>query len=783
MGLPFSFSKFFKKEQSKEYFLALLLQDEVISAVVLEETDQKLHVVGHAQEFFSTSLEEAHFEELLETLDKAISTAESTLPKGIQTHKTILGVKNDWVVEGKITKDHLTILKRACEELDLTPIGFLVFTEAIIHSLQKEEGAPVSAILVETGKKFITISLVRAGRIVETRKVTFALPITTTVDTALKSFDSVEILPARIILFASSDTKKLSQSFISYSWSNSLPFLHVPQVTILPQGFDTKAILQGTATQMGFEVSTTHTLPLVLTNQKTTKEMQKEEAPIENMMDNFAFVKDQGEQKQEEKQHTESISETLAPDYFGFMENIDVVHTSHGVKTMQSESVPDDVLNTEIQEIPEIVKEEETFETKPNSLPTQGSLLATGIKEGLSRIQSLFKFSSGMSLPSMKGRKLPGKGFLIIPAVIGMFLLLLLLYIFGSKATVTLFISPKVLQQNVPVTFVQDGTTDPSKNSIGAKGVTTDEKGSVSVAATGTKNVGTPAKGTITIFSRLSDTTNLSKGTTITASNGLTFTLDTSVTIASFSGGANDSSITVSNVAITASDIGKDYNLPSGTIFTLSGVSKSDVSAKNDNPFSGGTKNTLTVVAQKDLDSLGTTLTKNLEQKAQDDLQKNSSGKVLLPGFVSETLSQKTYSNKVGDQANNVSLDGTVSYMSLAYDLADITTFAKSVLQNQIAANPSLKTDKVETAVSDLKSKDTNTFTATLQVKAVLIPQIDTASLAGQIAGRSVASATTIFKSIPESQDVTISLSPSFSFLPKILPRIAKNIHISIVSQ
>ncbi len=189
---------------------------------------------------------------MLEASDKAISAAEQSLPEGIQTHKTVFGVKESWVEDAHITKDYLAKLKTLSEELDLQPIGFLVFPEAIAHLLQKEEGAPVSGILVDIGAQIVSLTLIRAGRIVATKETPLQDSLTDTVETGLKMFENVEIFPSRIILFETEDTT-IEKKFLRHQWSKSLPFLHVPQVTTLAHDFDTRAILYGTATQMGFD--------------------------------------------------------------------------------------------------------------------------------------------------------------------------------------------------------------------------------------------------------------------------------------------------------------------------------------------------------------------------------------------------------------------------------------------------------------------------------------------------------------------------------------------------
>src|SRR3989344_7927677 len=164
----------FLEKKNNEYFLSLVLRDEKASAVVFQEVQGRVNVVGEHNEDFKSSIEDATEEELLNVLDRAVSIAEKSLPEGEESQKTIFGVKESWVEEGRIKKDYLTKLKKVSDELQFKPVGFLVITEAIAHLLQVEEGAPVSAILAEIGHKNVTVSLTKAGKILETKSAPIA---------------------------------------------------------------------------------------------------------------------------------------------------------------------------------------------------------------------------------------------------------------------------------------------------------------------------------------------------------------------------------------------------------------------------------------------------------------------------------------------------------------------------------------------------------------------------------------------------------------------------------
>lgn len=803
MKLPFSFG--LKKKEEKSYYLALLLQDEKVGAVVLEEVNGAIHVVGHAEEHFPSSLEEASFEEWLTVIDKTVSSAEESLPSKIQTEKTVFGVKQDWLIEGKIKRGYLTRLKKICEELALQPIGFLVFTEAILHLLQKEEGAPVSTVLVELGKKFIIISIVRAGRIIETKLIPFEEPVTQAVDTALKEF-SVEILPSRIIIFTSESNNALTQAFINHSWSKTLPFLHMPQVSVLPSTFDTKSVLYGTAAQLGFAVVGADSLPTKTRSQSQSPVVNEEKQGEEPKEDTLDLEQ---EEPNEEKQETPptDLPQTVSADYFGFLQEADVAKNSPIQKKQtkhfeKEETIKEpNEIEEELEELPEEEKIEETEEFEARNFSTSAMVLFAGVKNGIGKLlaqrsvkgitKQLMQFANplrtflmqlnknGVTAEPNKKLRSPG-GFplqwLLIPAGILIIVFIIVFYIFGVSAKVTLTANPKVLSNQQPVTFVTDGSSSVDQGTLAGQTVSVDEKGSLSEQTTGVKQVGTSAKGTVTIVN-VSDTASLSAGTVLTSSDGKKFTLDSDTNVP-----AGDV-ITpgTTNANVTAGDIGPEYNMPSGTKFTIGG--SSTIGAKNDAAFSGGTKKDVIIVAQADVDKLSSDLIKSLEDKAKADLEQQvGADKTLLPLFTKEDLSQEAFNSKVGDQAQNLSLNATVTYESIVVNKADMTSFASSAFAGTIPSDMTLTSDGIQTSLADIKQTK-NSVSGTLTMKASLLPKIDTTQLAKTLAGKSFQQAENSLKAIPQIQNVDFVLAPNLPFIPHILPRLPNHIHISLLSQ
>jgi hypothetical protein len=313
--------------------------------------------------------------------------------------------------------------------------------------------------------------------------------------------------------------------------------------------------------------------------------------------------------------------------------------------------------------------------------------------------------------------------------------------------------------------------------------VSVTEDGSVSAPATGKKDVGTNAKGSVTIFNSLSQSKTLPAGTMITASNGLDFTLDSSVTINAVASHSADETVTPvkATANVTADQLGKESNLPSGTKFSVGAFDTSDLIAKNDNPFSGGTKKQVTVASLNDSNKLEENLIKQLEEKAKEDLQKQlNENKVLLPSLISETISKKSLNVKIGEEASQITLTGTVSYEGLSCNKSDLMTISKNLLSKNIPSNQSIDYNNIKTSVLKITNKNDEEIQVDLNLKSLLLPKIDDTQLIKDLKGKSFTFTEDLLLKLPQAANVEIKLSPNIPFLPKNLPTREKNIKILI---
>ncbi len=745
MKLPFSLGK---KKEKLEYFLALLLRDEKVNAVIFEEIEGKIKIVGEQEENFSDSIESVSPEELLEIIDKAISKAETNLPEGTETQKTIFGLKDEWVENSQIKKDYLAKLKKISDELGLLPIGFLVITEAIAHLLAKEEGAPVSAILVELGNKKIGLSLIRAGRIVETKRTQIEDSIAKTTDKLLFHFTTYEVLPSRIIIFDGEDQRDLSQEFISHSWSKTLPFLHVPQIATLQKRFDARAMLFGAATQMGFEL------------------LDKDPKPVTHIVHepkNEPQTKDQEVKKDEVEEKVATPKTEEAAGDFGFVKESDIRSSAKVDETKEE-------INE--QKVDHIVLPSKTVPVTEKMKAFLAFLPSIGI------LKNLLNIFSTVRLPTNLFRVNPKKIFFIPPLVILGLIILLLVYVFGVYANVILTVNSNTVNKTQALTFSLQDSTNISNNIIKVDTLSVTKTVSLSTPATGTKEVGESAKGSVTVYNG-GDEKTLLKGSIINAPNGLEFTLDNDVTVSSASGDITSGTIKVGTktVSITAKNIGKESNLPSGTKFTVN--LHPSLVAKNDSALSGGSKKEITVVAKNDLDKLTNDAIKNTKDAKDTLSQKIPQGTKMLPDFVKTDLSQKEFDKKLGDEAGSVNLKSTITYQAFVYSIEDLNNLGKSAFKEN---NTPLSSKGINYEIKDLKQKKDTEISGSVAMKAYLLPKIDKESVVQKISGKSFQEAENIILKLPQASVVEFKLKPQLPFLPKTLPRIPSHITFTIES-
>jgi hypothetical protein len=762
MKLPLPFIN--DKKDKEDYYLALLLTDEKVGAVILENKEGKIKIIGKSEEFFPTTIDSLSQKELIEIIDKCISRAEEILPPEIQTHKTVFGVKESWIDKEskKITKEYLNKLKKVCDSLDLTPIGFMVITEAIIHFLHEEEGAPLSAIFAEIGVRHISLSLLRGGKIIESAHGSLHESASSTIDALLKHF-TVAVLPARIIIYSIKDDTALSQEFISHQWNKSLPFLHVPQITVLPAGLDAKAVAYGTATQIGLAVTG-------IFEQKSSQETIDED-------------KEFSSKEQEEEIHKNDTNS------FGFVINQEITD----IPPATEENKNSDAIEKDEQKISEEKSRDMDFLHKPTAHEHHeydNNIVVPSTRSEKKKKIKIFDFLPKLPLPHIKIGSLPfTKNRSLIILAIGIISIIIMIsgglyyYINNVNTVVLLKVKPKIVEQTADVVFTTDSSNDFAQNIIKAKSIPAEIDGEMTITATGKKDIGEKAKGTVTFYNNENSEQQISAGTTIKSSNGLLFTTDKDITVSSASGDIfSGTKPGTTQETVTAKEIGSDYNFPSGTTFSVS--SSNSLAAKNESAFSGGSKKTVNVVSKDDLTKLKTDLPKSLEDKARDTLtQKVSGTDTILPGFMTNTLDKASFDKKAGEEAKQVTINATVLFEGISYANDDMQAYAKTILQKKYSKEIDFATGSIKTRIKESNQNDDKEITGTIVLQAGLLPQIKADTIQKQLENKSLGEAKNILEKLPQATSNEIKFSPNISMIAGIFPTLPKNIKVIILAE
>jgi hypothetical protein len=760
--------KFLPKQDAKEkieHFWALVIEPRWVQAGIWRIQNQKAQVIYSSPQ----SAWEVD-EELVNACDTALSSAIQDYPEEYEEpQKTVFGVSYDWVTGGEIKPEFLEKIKKICKELSLTPVGFVVLPEAISHLIKSEEGTPLNGVILGVYKESAEISLFEMGKLVGTTQVARSVSLVEDVVEGLSRLRSGENLPSRFLVYdgRGGELEEIRQEILKSNWDDlkNIKFLHTPKVETIDARRKVYAVSLAGASELA-----NVTLLENMSNEKI--EPEKDESKEE-----------QGKEMEGKAQEVESIS----PGELGFALEKDVKEEElkRTSEPTQKNTVDKADLDLGTEQMLEYEPEPETHltveETESNVGPAPSDVF--GKKgAGLVRKFALPQFA-GIKTGLLKTLSLPRKikfgqspiflfmGFLII-----FFGALLAGWWFLPKADVTIYIAPQSLEETVDVAVdTSRGDSDFSERVLAADVQRASVSGERTKDTTGTKTVGDKASGEVTIY-RVGPELTLSTGTFINGPESLKFALDNLVTVAS--GSASTPGETT--VKVSAENIGAQYNLASGTTFTIGNYSSSDMEAKNSSAFSGGTSREISAVSQKDVDSLQEDLTNELENEATNKLTAGlDSSQYLISGSQTVTNSDVEFNHKVGDEADTLKLSLTLDVEEYSVKKSDLENLANEVLKEKIPQGFVLRGEQISYSFERENAEDNSKFK--LKILANLLPEVNTDEIAQKIAGRNVSIAQQYLeKEVPGYVRAEINIKPTIPDKFKTLPHVVKNITVQL---
>lgn len=452
-----------KTKEKKDAYWALLIEPGWVSAAIWEVAGEEVNITCEGP---ATKWEDENG--LIESSDTALSSCISKLPEEYtEPEKTVFGLSSSWIEGGNIKEQHLGSLKKICDELSLTPSGFVVFPEAIAHYIKSEEGSPLSGIIVGLSEQNLEISLFKLGKLAGTFSVSRSVSVADDLVEGLARFGGSEVFPSRILIYdgKEADLEDTRNSLSEASWDGAekVKFLHPPKVDIIKPEDKIRAVcLAG-----GSEIAGVTKL--------SGSEDQK-------------FQEDEPENIPEDAQNVEPVSEregneALTAQDLGFVVN--------EVDTNQGTEQPRDNFGPEPQKKPRFKINLPSFKIpKPkignNMKFNKSPLLVGGISLAVF-IAAAFSF-----------------------------------WWFYPTALVTVYVSPKKLEETLDVNLGED---------LPSNDLSVDVSGEKTKSTTGVKTVGDRAKGSVKIQNGTAVAIKLDSGTVVVSSGGLEFELDESASV------------------------------------------------------------------------------------------------------------------------------------------------------------------------------------------------------------------------------------------------------------
>ncbi len=732
------------KGKPPELYWSLVLEEGWVQAGIWYIDSSVANVVGTSH---ATAWETQ--DELVGATDTALSTAVQKIPEDYpEPNKTVFGVPSSWVKNGEINEDHLKIIKKLCVDLSLTPVGFVVLPEAVAHLYKSEEGTPVNAIIMGLSKDNLEISVFSLGNLVGTTQVARSVSLVDDVSEGLSRFEGANPLPSRFILFdgKGGELEEAKDQLLKHNWdtNDKVKFLHTPKAEILISERKVLATSLAGANEIG-----------------DVLKVAKYEEKAEELPTPLAFVP--------EDDNLREVNE-VTPEDLGFSIDTDVsLNKKEEVNIVKEFEKPPVNMQGALptHQPPKVV---------PIAHPRQKFNFKESFLRFKTKIGSTLKrltFSLKVNTSHTKGPK---------PAIL---IAIVLLFIGGGvywwfvpTAKVNITIKPQTFQEEAEVVFNTDGQTDLSTGIVAAKMIESKVSGGKTKAATGSKLIGDKAKGTVQIQNGTAFPINLTAGTILISSGNLKFDLDQA---ASVSAALSPTSPGTASLAVTANSIGAEYNLAKSEVFKVGNYPKAEVDATSISDFAGGSSRQISAVSKVDIETLETQLKEELSSKAKDSLLvKVEESQILVSDFVSSEVSQANFDHKLGEEADNVTLNMELSANTLAADKLKLFEFAKNLLKDKTPNGFVLRDAQIKFEFGFIEQTDNN-YKYQVKVTGNFLPNLDEPKIKRDIAGKSQTAVRSYLGShVAGFVDVHMNINPPYPIIFKTLPRVLD--HIEIVS-
>ncbi|MCL5003809.1 MAG: baseplate J/gp47 family protein [Patescibacteria group bacterium] len=400
----------------------------------------------------------------------------------------------------------------------------------------------------------------------------------------------------------------------------------------------------------------------------------------------------------------------------------------------------------------------------------------------------LFGFLSSLPRPHFNFRRLSfGPTLLLLLVIILITAGAVFVFYFSPHAKVTLTVDSEPLVKVIDIEASPNITTvtkDPP--SVPAFEITAEAKQSESTPSSGQKEIGNKAVGRVTIYNKTTADVTFPAGTTVSKSqinaDNLNFITKSDVTVpARTADPAAQSGYDpgTAGVDVVAGSLGDEYNVSSGSIFSVGTKATSDFVASNQDSFGGGSRQEVKVVTATDaaglLNSLETALQSGLKKTLLD---KVISGQTINEDSINYEVVSKNYDKNPGDQADSLTLNLDLKASVLAFSQNDLNSLVGQLLSNYVPDGYELfgKDQNVQVQSSQYAG---GVLTVTARGTGFVVPKIDQNEIKRELISQRVSRANEILTSLGKISSYSLSRS-GLNLLP-FMPFRAKNLEVVVI--
>lgn len=354
-----------------------------------------------------------------------------------------------------------------------------------------------------------------------------------------------------------------------------------------------------------------------------------------------------------------------------------------------------------------------------------------------------------------------------IALLIGLIVFIVLAIFVLPKASIAIQTTSSPVSANLTLAASDKYTElDLDSSQIPASLKATNQNAQQQVPATGQVNQGNKASGSVKLSNCTNKDVTIPAGTGVSG-GGLTYITQSTISLDSgnfTSGGVCKTTGThIGNVNVLAQKGGSNYNLPSGSSFTVAGFS--GVTGTNPSAFSGGTDNNVTVVSQQDVDNAKAKATsQNSEEYTQKFIkQLEDEGSYVLKSTLKAGEPAVTATPAVGQQASTTTVSMQITYTVLVVKKDDLKTSISDTLNEQIdKTKQKISTNDVLKDATVSVQNQTSPTTATLAVSqtTTAVPIIDISLVKKLSAGQKKGYIKDTISRWPGVKNVEVKTSP-----------------------